>query len=117
MSSGLCIVHFHTCTSQTGILWETREVDTIKLSHQIESSVFFYQISVLDLKRHLQAAGSMLSSMVSSFFPSMLTIAWTTACTVELMIIFSSIPEQKRDKGPEQGQLFFVGQSFVFFSA
>ena len=35
----------------------------------------------------------MLSSTVSSsFFSNMLTNAWTTACTVVLMIIFSSIP-------------------------
>ena len=81
--------NFIPCTSQTGILWETREVDNLKLSHQIELSVFFYQIIVLDFKRYLQAAGFMLNS--SSFFSSMLTIAWKTACTVVLMIMFWSI--------------------------
>ena len=67
--------------------------------------MFSHQISVLDLNRYLQAAGSMLSSTVSfSFFSSMLTNSWTTACTVVLMIIFST-----------SGQVFFEGQSSVSF--
>ena len=55
--------------------------------------MFFHQIRVLNLKKYLPAAVSMLSSTVSSsYFSSMLTNARTTACTVVLMIIFSSIP-------------------------
>ena len=85
---------FVLSTSHTGNLWETREVDTLKLSHQFESSVFVHQISILDFIKYLQAAGSMLSSTLYVFvaFSSMLTKAGTTACTVVLTIIFSSIP-------------------------
>ena len=83
--------NFLSCTSQFGILsvWDARSC-AINLSYQIESPVFFHQVSVLDLKRYLHIAGFIHGIILA--FSSMLTNVRTTACTVGLMIIFSSIP-------------------------
>ena len=82
--------------------------------------MFFYQINVLNLKRYSQAAGSMLSSTVSSsIFSFMLTNDWTTSCTVVLMIIFASILVHViRNVTMALNKVklfFFVGQGFFSF--
>ena len=63
------------------------------MSHQIDSSVFFLSNQCFRFKMILTGCWfyAQLHGIVF-VFSSMLTIACTTACTMVLMIIFSSIP-------------------------
>ena len=83
--------NFIPCTSQTRILWETREVDTtnwvIKSSHQCffkKKHCFRFSKIFTGCWFYAQPHG------IVFIFSSMLTIAWMTAFTKVLMIIFSS---------------------------
>ena len=62
----------------------------------------------------------MLSSTVLTLLllSTMLTNTWTTACTVVMAIIFSSIPvhlNRKVTMALKEDHLFFVGQGSVAF--